>query len=212
MDNNLQRDEQAIRAKRLRQLLSQSQKNDIKQAFDYFDQDGSGKIKRKELKVILRALGFDPSNDALEDLVSKYSQRNAENIDFQEFMDIMLAKIDEKLSNDDIKYAFKKISSSRTKAESKYITAEDIEEIAEKLEEKLTKEEIEEMLIEAHEAGKLLDEEKKKTKKKEPKEEGVDKRTEKGHDSDADGKKKDEDKRKINLHEFKAILNWEKNN
>ena len=212
MDNNLQRDEQAIRAKRLRQLLSQSQKNDIKKAFDYFDQDGSGKIKRKELKVILRALGFDPSNEALEDLVSKYSQKNAENIDFQEFMDIMLAKIDEKLSNDDIKYAFKKISSIKTGNESKYITSDDIDMIANMLEEKLTKEEIEEMLIEAHEAGKLLDEEKNKTKKKDVKDEIAEKRNDKVHESDNEGKKKYEEMRKINLHEFKAILNWEKNN
>jgi Ca2+-binding EF-hand superfamily protein len=211
MDNNTLRDEQAIRAKRLRQLLSQSQKNDIKKAFDYFDQDGSGKIKRKELKVILRALGFDPSNDSLEDLVSKYSQRNAENIDFQEFMDIMLAKIDEKLTNDDIKYAFKKISSLKTGVESKYISSDDIDFIAEQLEEKLTKEEIEEMLLEAHEAGKLLDEEKNKSKKKDVKEEPVDKRTDRVHESDGE-KKKDEEKRTINLHEFKAILNWEKNN
>ena len=211
MDTIQQRDEQAIRAKRLRQLLNQSQKNDIKEAFDYFDQDGSGNIKRKELKVILRALGFDPSNDALEELVSTYSQKNAESIDFQEFMDIMLAKIEEKLCNDDIKYAFKKISRINTGVESKYISSDDIEMIANVLDEKLTKEEIEEMLIEAHEAGKLLDEEKKKTIKKDPKDVMVVKKNDKGHESDGDNRKNDEE-RNITLHEFKAILNWEKNN
>ena len=49
MDENIIKDQQA-RAKRLRQLLSLAQKNDIKQAFDYFDQGGVGKIKKKRTK------------------------------------------------------------------------------------------------------------------------------------------------------------------
>ena len=57
------REKQAVRAKSLRQLLTQRQKDDIKKAFDHFDQKGAGSIKKKELKVILRALGFDPSNE-----------------------------------------------------------------------------------------------------------------------------------------------------
>jgi Ca2+-binding EF-hand superfamily protein len=60
------REKQAIRAKSLRQLLTQRQKDDIKTAFDHFDQKGAGSIKKKELKVILRALGFDPSNEELD--------------------------------------------------------------------------------------------------------------------------------------------------
>jgi len=50
MENKELKDKQAQSAKRLRQLLSQKQKNDIKMAFDYFDQGGAGKIKKKELK------------------------------------------------------------------------------------------------------------------------------------------------------------------
>ena len=44
------------------QVLTASQKNEIKKAFDFFDISGSGTIEAKNLKVVLRALGFDPSN------------------------------------------------------------------------------------------------------------------------------------------------------
>lgn len=44
------------------QVLTESQKNQIKKAFDFFDLSGSGTIQAKYLKVVLRALGFDPSN------------------------------------------------------------------------------------------------------------------------------------------------------
>ena len=45
------------------QVLTESHKNEIKKAFDFFDISGSGTIEAKNLKVVLRALGFDPSNE-----------------------------------------------------------------------------------------------------------------------------------------------------
>lgn len=205
-------DVQAIRAKRLRQLLTQKQKDDIKKAFDYFDQGGSGKIKKKELKVILRALGFNPSNEYLEKLTqdSFHDKKGEENIDFQEFMDIMLTKIEERLSTEDIKFTFTKIANIRKKpeeSEKNYICCEDIEYIANLLEEKLTKEEIEEMLTEASEAGKLQNKDKSKKTKKEAKEE---KKPDKYDDEN--NLKKDVKVKSISLDDFKAILSWENNN
>jgi centrin-1 len=210
MEGNSLKDKQAQSAKRLRQLLSLSQKNDIKKAFDYFDQGGAGKIKKKELKVILRALGFDPNNDELDKLVDGNGDKKddeKEMIDFQEFMDIMLKKIEEKLSIDDIKYAFNKIAKIRKKNEdeTKYIYPEDISEVALILEEKLTKEEIDEMLSEAIAAGKLLSKEGGDKKKK------VEKLIENTETVEDDIVKQAVPTKKINLHEFKAILTWENN-
>lgn len=39
--------------------LSDDQKQEVKEAFDLFDTDRSGTIDCHEIKVILRALGFD---------------------------------------------------------------------------------------------------------------------------------------------------------
>jgi len=223
MEGNLSITDQQARAKRLRQLLSPKQKTDIKEAFDYFDQGGVGQIKKKELKVILRALGFNPTNEELDKLVDVNNEgKSSESIDFQEFMDIMLTKIEEKLSKEDIKYAFRKISSVNRKDnddEEKYISSEDIEKIAKDLGEKLTKEEIEEMLSEAIAAGRLLNKDaenvkdsKGKNKKKDDKEKEKNEIKPEIQDTFEDDLLKPvSGPKKINLHEFKAILTWENN-
>merc|ERR1712054_594658 len=45
--------------------LTEEQKQEIKEAFDLFDTDGSGNIDAKELKVAMRALGFEPKKDEI---------------------------------------------------------------------------------------------------------------------------------------------------
>ena len=40
--------------------LTDEQKQEIREAFDLFDTDGSGTIDAKELRVAMRALGFEP--------------------------------------------------------------------------------------------------------------------------------------------------------
>lgn len=46
-----------------RQELSEKEKEEIQEAFELFDTDGSGSIDVKELKVALRALGFEPQKE-----------------------------------------------------------------------------------------------------------------------------------------------------
>ena len=48
-----------------RSELTEEQKQEIKEAFDLFDTDGSGTIDAKELKVAMRALGFEPKKQHL---------------------------------------------------------------------------------------------------------------------------------------------------
>ena len=52
-----------------KQELSLAQKDEIKKAFDLFDTSGSGTIEAKELKVALRALGFDPTKEDIIQLI-----------------------------------------------------------------------------------------------------------------------------------------------
>ena len=42
-----------------------SQNHEIKKAFDCFDTTGSGTIEVKNLKVVLRALGFEPTTEEI---------------------------------------------------------------------------------------------------------------------------------------------------
>ena len=52
-----------------KQELSEDQKQEIKDAFDLFDTSGSGTIEPKELKVALRALGFQPTKEDIDTLI-----------------------------------------------------------------------------------------------------------------------------------------------
>ncbi len=50
---------QVSQGKRRRQEITEEQKQEIKEAFDLFDTDKTGTIDYHELKVAMRALGFD---------------------------------------------------------------------------------------------------------------------------------------------------------
>ena len=50
--------------------LTEEQKQEIKEAFDLFDTDGSGSIDSKELKVAMRALGFEPKKEEIQKMIS----------------------------------------------------------------------------------------------------------------------------------------------
>ncbi len=67
-------------------VLSESQKAEIKEAFDLFDTSGSGTIEAKELKVALQALGFEPSREEIRKLISGVDKDKMEKIDFHQFL------------------------------------------------------------------------------------------------------------------------------
>ena len=54
----------------MRQGLTDQQTAEIKEAFDLFDAGGSGSIDIKDLKVALRALGFEPQKQEIKRLIS----------------------------------------------------------------------------------------------------------------------------------------------
>ena len=49
--------------------LTEEQKQEIREAFDLFDADGSGTIDVKELKVAMRALGFEPKKEEIKKMI-----------------------------------------------------------------------------------------------------------------------------------------------
>jgi Ca2+-binding EF-hand superfamily protein len=92
-----------------RQELTEQQKAEIKEAFDLFDTDGSGNIEVKELKVALRALGFEPHKEDIKKLLADIDKGGKETtgmIDFKEFLEIMTAKMSEKDNPEEIEKAF----------------------------------------------------------------------------------------------------------
>ena len=57
----------------------------MKQTFDYFDKDHSGKIDKVEFYTALRKLGFNYSEEYCSTLLKKYDQNDDNKLSFQEF-------------------------------------------------------------------------------------------------------------------------------
>lgn len=62
-----------------------------------FDTSGSGTIESKELKVALRALGFEPTKEEIKNLIGNFDKVGQGRIDFHEFLDIMITKMSERI-------------------------------------------------------------------------------------------------------------------
>ena len=54
-----------------------------------FDTDGSGTIDAKELKVAMRALGFEPKKEEIRKMIADADRDGSGVIDFPEFLDMM---------------------------------------------------------------------------------------------------------------------------
>ena len=50
--------------------LSEQQRSEIRQAFDLFDSEGQGVIDANALKVVLRALGFEPRKEEVKAMIA----------------------------------------------------------------------------------------------------------------------------------------------
>ena len=50
-------------------FLSDEQKNDIREAFNLFDSNATGNIDTKDLKVAMRALGFEPRKEEIKKML-----------------------------------------------------------------------------------------------------------------------------------------------
>lgn len=94
--------------------LTEEQKQEIREAFDLFDTDGSGTIDAKELKVAMRALGFEPKKEEIKKMISDIDKDGSGTIDFQEFLEMMTAKMGEKDSKEEILKAFRLFDDDET--------------------------------------------------------------------------------------------------
>jgi Ca2+-binding EF-hand superfamily protein len=53
----------------------------------------SGTIDAKELKVAMRALGFEPKKEEIKKMISDIDKDGSGTIDFNEFLEMMTAKM-----------------------------------------------------------------------------------------------------------------------
>merc|ERR1712110_136833 len=80
--------------------LTDEQKQEIKEAFDLFDSNHSGVIDAKELKVAMRALGFEPKKEEIKKMITDLD-KDGNGISFAAFTDMMTSKMGDKDSRED---------------------------------------------------------------------------------------------------------------
>ncbi|GAV82420.1 LOW QUALITY PROTEIN: RCC_reductase domain-containing protein/EF_hand_5 domain-containing protein [Cephalotus follicularis] len=125
--------------------LTQQKKQEIKEAFELFDTDGSGTIDAKELNVAMRALGFEMTEEQITQMIADVDKDGSGAIDFDEFVHMMTAKIGERDTKEELMKAFQIIDQDKNGK----ISVEDIKHLAKELGENFTDREIREMVDEA---------------------------------------------------------------
>ena len=123
--------------------LTEEQIAEFKEAFSLFDKDGDGTITTKELGTVMRSLGQNPTEAELQDMVNEVDGNGT--IDFPEFLTMMARKMKDTDSEEELKEAFKVFD----KHGNGFISASELRHVMTNLGEKLTDEEVDEMIREA---------------------------------------------------------------
>ena len=118
---------------------------EFKQAFALFDTDGNGFVTTDELGTVMRSLGQKPTDEEILDMIHLVDEDGDGTIDFEEFILLMEMKMNDSDEEQDIIEVFKVFDNDGNG----YITAAELRHVMTNLEEKLTDEEIDEMINEA---------------------------------------------------------------
>ena len=126
--------------RKVRQGLSDEQKQEIKEAFDLFDTNKTGTLDYHELKVAMRALGFDVKKPE----VLEHVKDGDGYIVFDDFLDIMTEKIRNRDPVEEILKAFKLFDEDGTGK----VSLRNLKRVARELGENLSDDELQAMIDE----------------------------------------------------------------
>ena len=77
---------------KIKNELTEEQKREIKEAFSPFEKEG---LKPDEIKLAMKALNFDLKNEDIKIILEKIDNQGKKTIGYEEFMNIMIDKIDD---------------------------------------------------------------------------------------------------------------------
>merc|ERR1712180_220617 len=118
---------------------------ELKEAFDEFDKDGSGAINSQELLGIMRAMGQNPTEDEVLNLMLEADLDGNGTIEFPEFLELMKETYGTDDQESDLREAFKIFDRNRDG----FIDIRELKKVSMMLGSQLNPHEIDELMAEA---------------------------------------------------------------
>merc|ERR1712196_94879 len=125
------------------------QKQELREAFDLFDTDGSDAADFSELHTAMKALGFEPKKEEISKMVKEMDKDGDATVDFEEFCVMLAEKMNQKDGKDEMLKGFKLFDDDNTGK----ISFKNFQRVAKELGESLSDQELQEIIAEADTDG-----------------------------------------------------------
>ncbi|CAJ1961066.1 unnamed protein product [Sphenostylis stenocarpa] len=129
----------------MKESLREEQIGEFLEAFCLFDKDGDGCINIEELGTAIRSLDENPTLEELQIMMSEVDTDCNGTIEFGEFLNLMARKMKESEAEEELKEAFRVFD----KDQDGYISASELRSVMRTIGEKVTDEEVAQMVKEA---------------------------------------------------------------
>ena len=126
------------------QQLTEEQIAEFKEAFSLFDKNGDGTISTDELGVVMRSLGQNPTEAELVEMINEVDADGSGTIEFPEFLTLMARKNKDTDTDEELIEAFKVFDRDGNG----FISTAELRHVLTNLGERLTSEEVDEMIRE----------------------------------------------------------------
>lgn len=127
--------------KKIRNEITEEQKKEIRDAYEPFEENG---INPNDLKLAMKALGFDPKNEEVSRILSNIDSKGKSTYTFDSFLDLMIEK-----PNKDPKVEMEKAIKILSEEGKDKITLKSMKKICAELSENIIDDELNEMIGEA---------------------------------------------------------------
>eukprot|EP00928_Gymnodinium_smaydae_P082736 TRINITY_DN66030_c0_g1_i1.p1 TRINITY_DN66030_c0_g1~~TRINITY_DN66030_c0_g1_i1.p1 ORF type:complete len:169 (+),score=60.49 TRINITY_DN66030_c0_g1_i1:134-640(+) len=128
--------------------LTEDEVDEIREAFNLFDTDGSGTIDPRELKAAMQSLGFETKNPTIFQMIADLDQ-DGTLINFDDFLEAITAKLGDKETRDGINKIFNLFDDDKTG----HISLKNLKRVSKELGETMSEEELKEMIERADSNG-----------------------------------------------------------
>lgn len=123
--------------------ITQEQRDEIDEAFNIFDTNHTGELDFHELKVAMRALGFDVPKQEVLEILQQYDRKNGRRIRREDFTKVMTHRIQARDPEEEVRRAFRLFAGDK-----ETIRLEDLTRVSGELQENISEEELRAMIDE----------------------------------------------------------------